>query len=57
MQSELDVMELATAEQALIRDLRRAWLSISEEILDNLMCGLPDRLRVCVRLGGGYIGK
>ena len=57
MQSELDMMEPATDEQALFRTLQRAWLSISAETLDNLMCGMPDRLRECVRLGGGYIGE
>ena len=57
VQNELDMMEPATTEKALIRNLQRAWLSISAETLDNLMCGMPDRMRECVRLGGGYIGK
>ena len=57
VQDQLDMMETATSKEALIMNLRRACLSISAETLDNLMCSMPDRMRRCVRLGGGHIGK
>lgn len=57
VKDQLDKMEPARSQETLIRSLKRAWLSISAETLDNLMCGMPDRMRECVRLRGGYICK
>lgn len=57
VQDELDKMGPATNETALVRNLQKAWSSISAETLNNLMCGMPERMRECVRLGGGCIGK
>ena len=56
VQDKLDMMEPATSE-ALFRNLQRAWLSMSAETLDNLMCGIPGHTKQCVRLGGKHIGK
>lgn len=57
MKDELSKMEPATTEDGLVRNLRKVWLSISAETLDNLVCGMPERMRECIRQGGGYIGK
>ena len=57
MNDELSKMKPATTEDGLVRSLRKVWLSISAETLDNLICGIPERMRECVRQGGGYIGK
>ena len=44
------MLEPATSEEVLVRNLQRAWLSISAETLDmdNLMCGISDRTKECV---------
>ena len=57
VQDRMDKMAPASSETALIRNLRSAWSSISGETLDNLMCGMPERMRACVRKRGGYINK
>ena len=57
MKDELRKMEPATCEDRLARNLRMVWLSISAETLDNLVCGMPERMRECIRQGGGYIWK
>ena len=34
-----------------------AWRWIKAEILGNLMSGMQERMRECIRMHGGYIGK
>ena len=57
VQGELDKLEPATSETTLVSNLQKAWCKISAETLDNLVCGMPERMRECVRLGGACIGK
>ena len=40
MQSELDKMEPATYEKALVSSLQKAWRQISSETLGSMACGM-----------------
>ena len=57
VKDEVDKATPATSEATLIRNVQSAWCSISAETLDNLVCGMPERMRACVREGGAYINK
>lgn len=57
VKEELNKMKPATSEKTLIQNVQVAWRRIKAETLDNLMCGMPERMRECIRLHGGYIGK
>ena len=57
VQGELDKREPPTSKKALVSNLQNAWRQISAETLDNLVCGMPERRRECIRLRGGCIGK
>ena len=57
VQSDLDTMKPATSEKTLIRNLQEAWRRIKAETLDNLICGMPERMPECTRVHGDYIGK
>jgi hypothetical protein len=47
----------ATNEKKLIENVKYAWSQISEEMLDTLISCMPERIRKCIKLKGGYIGK
>ena len=51
VQGELDKLELATSEKALVSSLQKAWGNISAETRDNLVCGMRERMREYIRLG------
>ena len=57
VQGELTKTELATSEQALFRNLRKAGLSMSAETQGNLMCETFNHMRECVRFSGEYTCK
>lgn len=57
VKDKVDKATPATSEATLIRNVQSAWCSISAETLDNLVCGMPERMRACVREGGAYINK
>ena len=59
VQGELDKREPPTSKKALVSNLQNAWRQISAETLDNLVCGMPERMRECqcIRLRGGCTGK
>ena len=57
MEDGLSKMKLATTEDGHVRNLRRVMLSISAEKRDNLVSGMPERMRKCMRQDRGYIGK
>ena len=41
----------------LIQSLKLAWISIDADILNNLVSGMPDRIRKVIELHGDYIGQ
>ena len=57
VQSSVDGIEEATNLKVLERQLKFAWSQITPDILDNLVSSMPERVKTCVKLNGGYIGK
>ena len=57
MKDGLSKIESATTEDGLVRNLRKVVLSISAEKRDNLVFGMPERMRKCIRQDRGHIGK
>ena len=57
VQGELDTMEQPRSVKMLENNLKSAWSHISQETLGNLMDGMPERVRKCIKLKGGHIGK
>ena len=55
VQHKEDKLATATSEVNLIRNVRSTWCGISAETLDNLMCGMPKLMRVCMEKRGDYI--
>ena len=55
VQHKEDKLATATSEVNLIRNARSAWRGISAETLDNLMCGMPKLMRVCMEKRGDNI--
>ncbi|KAI6653993.1 Transposable element tcb1 transposase [Oopsacas minuta] len=43
--------------QNLIQNIKLAWISIDANVLNNLVSGMPDRIRKVVELHGDYIGQ
>ena len=43
--------------ETLIKNVKTAWANISPDILDNLICCMPERIKKCIKVKGGYIGK
>ena len=50
-------MGSATSEKTIIQNIKVAWRRSKAETLDNVLCGMPERMRECIRLHGGYVGK
>ena len=57
VQHKVDKIDPATSEATLIENVRLAWCSISTETLDNLICGMPERMRARVQKRRGIINK
>ena len=57
LQNHLDLLDPPTNEESLKNNLKRAWSEINEDILDNLISSMPNRVRLCIANGGGYIKK
>lgn len=57
LQKELDSLEPATSLKRLEAQLKSAWKKISPETLENLYNCMPNRIKKCIRLKGGYINK
>ena len=57
VQSRVDGIEEATNLKVLKKQLKLAWSQISPDVLDNLVSSMPERVKTCVKLNGGYIGK
>ena len=55
VQSRVDGMEDATNLKVLEKQLKLAWSQISPDVLDNLVSSMPERVKTCVKLNGGYI--
>ena len=50
-------MEAATNEETLIKNVKDSWAQISPDVLEALISGMPNRIKKCLELKGGYIGK
>ena len=57
VQQKLNQTVPATSEDTLTRNLRAAWSCIDAETLDNLVSGMTDRMRACLKERGGHICK
>ena len=57
VKEEGNKMGATTSEKIVIQNVQVAWRRIKAVTLGNLMSGLLERMRECVRLHGGYIGK
>ena len=57
VQQKLKEMEPATNEENLIEKVKTAWSEISPNVLNNLVSGMPGRIKKCLQLKGGCIGK
>ncbi|KAI6656223.1 hypothetical protein LOD99_1556 [Oopsacas minuta] len=57
IQSKINEMEVATNLNMLEKQLKLAFSQISPEILDNLVSGMPERIKTCLKYKGRYIGK
>ena len=50
-------MPAATNRNGLIQNVKKAWSAISPDTLNRLICGMPDRVKKCLRMKGQHIGK
>ena len=57
VQEELKKLPDATNWETLIKNVKIDWANISPNILDNLICCMPERIKQCFRVKGGYIGN
>ncbi|KAI6656133.1 hypothetical protein LOD99_1466 [Oopsacas minuta] len=57
LQTEVDTMAPSTNTEMLIRKVKLAWSQIQPDILDKMYRGMPERIKKCIKLKGGYIGK
>ena len=57
VQNQMDEIRAATSRDGLIDSLKLAWRQSPRETLDDLICGMPERMLACVKERGGYIGK
>ena len=57
MKDTISSYEEATNLRMLENQLISAWRGLSPEFLDKLICSMPGRIRKCIKLRGGYIGK
>ena len=54
---DIDLMPTPTNVSMLEKNVKLAWSRISPETLDNLISGMQNRIKLCIKLKGGYIGK
>ena len=57
VQQKLSQLVPATSDDTLMRKRRALWPCISAGTLDNLMSGMPDRMRACIKERWEYICK
>ena len=57
VKGKLQELEPATNEETLIKNVKEAWSQISPDTLEALIAGMPNRIKRCLQLEGGYIGK
>ena len=57
VKNKVNDLESATNENTLIKNVTQAWSQISPDVLEALMSGMPKRIKKCIQLKGGYIGK
>ncbi|KAI6655581.1 hypothetical protein LOD99_2080 [Oopsacas minuta] len=57
VKQSLSEMPSATNLEMLEKNLKTVWSNINPDLLRKLIDGMPARMRKCVDLKGGYIGK
>lgn len=57
LQDEVDKMTPANTADELVKQLKRAWCNIHPSVLENLVAGMPQRMRDCIANKGDHIGK
>jgi hypothetical protein len=50
-------MPPATNREKLIQNFKKAWASTEPDILENLICCMPERVKKCLKMNGKHIGK
>ena len=57
VRNKIDKMELRCKKPALIVNSRSSWCCFSAEMPDDVMCGMPERLRACLEKCGEFINN
>ena len=57
LKQRLDQLPQSYNLENLKKSLKIAWSNIDPSCLENLVAGMPNRIRKCLELEGGYIGK
>ena len=57
LKDDLDSMGESKDIKMLETRLKTAWSNIPPDNLDKLIDGMPNRIKRCIELKGGYIGK
>ncbi|KAI6648542.1 Transposase [Oopsacas minuta] len=57
VKQEIELMDTPTNISMLEKYIKQARSQISPETLENLVSGMPKRMKLCIKQKGGYIGK
>ena len=57
MKTDMDTMAPPHNLKMLEDNIKLAWSRLSPGILENLYNGMPNRVKRCIKLHGGYIAK
>ena len=57
VKEKLKDMAPATNEETLTKNIKKAWSEISPKTLEALMTGMPNQIKKCLSVKGGYVGK
>ena len=57
LKNDLDSMGESKDLKMLENQLKTAWSNISPDLLGKLIDWMPNRIKTCIELKGGYIGK
>ena len=57
LKQRLDELPQSNNLENLKKSLKMAWSNIDPSCLENLVAGMPNRIRKRLELEGGYIGK
>ncbi|KAI6649840.1 hypothetical protein LOD99_6390 [Oopsacas minuta] len=57
VKQEIELMDTPTNISMLEKHIKQACSQILPETLENLVSGMPKRMKLCIKQKGGYIGK